>query len=45
MSLGLPDYPPLPEHLGGHMNKVHTDRATLTYLIQKSILDTENLKN
>ena len=35
MSLGLPDYPPLPEHLGGHMNKVHTDRATLTYLIQK----------
>ena len=25
----------LPEHLGGHMNKVHTDRATLLYLQEK----------
>lgn len=33
----------LPNHLGGHMNKVHTDRATLDYLIKefgvKSFLD------
>jgi hypothetical protein len=25
----------LPEHLGGHLNKVHTDRGTLKYLKQK----------
>ena len=25
----------LPEHLGGHMNMVHTDRATLLYLQEK----------
>jgi len=25
----------LPEHLGGHLNKVHTDRATLFYLKEK----------
>ena len=24
-----------PEHLGGHMNEVHTDRGTLVYLINK----------
>jgi SAM-dependent methyltransferase len=24
-----------PDHLGGHLNKVHTDRGTLLYLIQK----------
>ena len=25
----------LADHLGGHMNKVHTDRSTLTYLTKK----------
>ena len=25
----------LPDHLGGHLNKVHTDRATLMYLKEK----------
>ena len=25
----------LSDHLGGHMNKVHTDRSTLTYLTKK----------
>ena len=25
----------LPEHLGGHLNKVHTDRTTLIYLKEK----------
>ena len=33
----------LPDHLGGHLNKTHTDRATLLYLIQnfdiKSFID------
>lgn len=30
----------LPDHLGGHMNKVHTDRATLLYLREKYGLQT-----
>jgi len=30
----------LPEHLGGHMNKVHTDRGTLLYLKEKYNIQT-----
>ena len=30
----------LPEHLGGHLNKVHTDRGSLLYLKDKYNIQT-----